>query len=124
MLISLLGYFSLMVTTLTAVVALLINFSNHNFAFEKADLPGPTIVQTVMADETPPWRSPDAKEASPAKNISPIASTAKVDAKESSQHKPKALARQQNNYEGRGYGNAQGYAQETQYGPQRLFSNW
>jgi hypothetical protein len=124
MLISLLGYFSLMVTTLTAVVALLINFSNHNLAFEKADLPGPTIVQTVTADETPPWRSPDAKEASPAKNISPIASTAKVDAKESWQHKPKALAGQRNNHEGRGYGNAQGYAQETQYGPQRLFSNW
>jgi hypothetical protein len=122
MLVSLLGYFSLMVTTLTAVVALLINLSNNHTAFDKEDLRRPTIVQT--AEETPPWRSPDAKEASPAKNVSPMASTAKADAKESSQHRPKPLAGQRNNYEGRGYGSAQGYAQETQYGPLRPFSNW
>jgi hypothetical protein len=41
MLVSLLGYFSLMVTTLTAVVALLINFSNGSSAFEKGHLPTP-----------------------------------------------------------------------------------
>jgi hypothetical protein len=124
MLISLLGYFSIMVTTLTAVVALLVNFSNNNSVFEKADLPRSIIVQTVTADETPPWRSSDTREATPAKSVSPIDSTAKVDAKESSQHKPKAFARQRNNFEGRGYGNAMGYAQETQYGSQRPFSNW
>ena len=39
--------------------------------------------------------------------------------------KPKVLARQRNIYERPGYyGNAMGYAQETQYGPQRSFSNW
>jgi hypothetical protein len=37
--------------------------------------------------------------------------------------KPKVLARQR--YERPGYyGNTMGYAQETQYGPQRLFSTW
>jgi hypothetical protein len=36
MLVSLLGYFSLMITTFTAVVALLIGFSNNNSSFEKA----------------------------------------------------------------------------------------
>jgi hypothetical protein len=113
-----------MVTTLTAVVALLINFSNGNSAFEKADLPRSTIVQAITADEIPPWRSSDARQATPAKSVPPIASTAKVEAKETSQHKPKAFARQRNNFEGRGYRNARGYAQETQYGPQRLLSNW
>jgi hypothetical protein len=40
-------------------------------------------------------------------------------------HKPKVIARQRNNYERPGYyGNTMGYAQETQYGPQGLFSNW
>ena len=39
--------------------------------------------------------------------------------------KPKVLARQRNNYERPGYyGNTMGYAQETQYGPQRSFSDW
>jgi hypothetical protein len=39
--------------------------------------------------------------------------------------KPNVLARQRNIYERPGYyGNTMGYAQETQYGPQRSFSNW
>ena len=39
--------------------------------------------------------------------------------------KPKMLARQRNNYERPSYyGITMGYAQETQYGPQRPFSNW
>jgi hypothetical protein len=43
----------------------------------------------------------------------------------SQREKPKVLARQHNNYERPGYyGNAMGYAQETQYGSQRPFSNW
>jgi hypothetical protein len=43
----------------------------------------------------------------------------------SQREKPKVLARQRNNYERPGYyGNAIGYAQETQYGSQRPFSNW
>jgi len=96
MLVSLLGYFSLMVTTLTAVVALLINFSNGSSAFEKGHLSHPIIVQIVTANESPPWRSPVAKEASAAKDdVSPV-----------KQHKPKAVAQQRNNY---GYGNAYAY---------------
>jgi hypothetical protein len=39
--------------------------------------------------------------------------------------RPKVLARQHNIYQRPGYyGNAMGYAQETQYGSQRPFSNW
>jgi hypothetical protein len=39
--------------------------------------------------------------------------------------KPKVLAHRRNDYERPGYyGNAMGYAQETQYGSQRPFSNW
>ena len=70
---------------------------------------------------------PETKDGSPAKNIeanSAAVPTEKADAKKSKPHKPKMLARQRNNYEGRGYGNAQGYAGEIQYGPKRLFSNW
>jgi len=99
MLVSLLGYFSLMITTLTAVVALLIGFSNNNSSFEKGNLPRPIIVQTVTADEAAPWRS-TAPKSSQAKNVSLVASPPKADAKESSQHKPKALARQRNNNQG------------------------
>jgi hypothetical protein len=106
MLVSLLGYFSLMITTLTAVVALLIGFSNNNSSFEKGHLPRPIIVQTVPADEAA-WRSPAPKDASQArkdtsqaKNVSLVASAPKTDTKESSQHKPKTLARQRNNNQG------------------------
>jgi hypothetical protein len=100
MLVSLLAYFSLMITTLTAVVTLLIGFSNNNSSFEKGHLPRPILVQTVTAGEAAPWRSPAPKEASQAKNVSLVASPPKADAKESSQHKPKALARQRNNRQG------------------------
>jgi hypothetical protein len=107
MLVSLLGYFSLMITTLTAVVALLIGFSNNNSSFEKRHLPRPIIVQTVTAAAAAPWPSPAPKDASQArkdtlqaKNVSLVASAPKMDAKESSQHKPKTLARQRNNNQG------------------------
>ena len=96
MLVSLLGYFSFMITTLTAVVTLLINFSNNNSSFEKGHYPHPIIGQTIAADATAPWRSPVTKEASPARD----------DASPVKQHKPKVLARERNNY---GYGNAYAY---------------
>jgi hypothetical protein len=104
MLLSLLGYFSLMITTFTAVVALLINFSGSNSSFEKGHYPRPMIVQTVTPGETTPWRSPTAKEASPAKDATPVV-TAKAN-KETTPRKPKVLARQRNNY---GYGNEYAY---------------
>ena len=124
MLVSLLGYFFCMITTLTAVVALLIGFSNHNSAFEKGHLPRPIIVQAVTADETAPWRSPVTKEASAARDVSSVVSIAKTGAKESTQHKPKVLARQRDNYERPSYGNAPRYAEESRNGPKSLFFNW
>ena len=99
MLVSLLGYFFCMVTTLTAVMAFLLNFSNnYNSAVEKGHYPRPIIVQAVAGEETAPWRSPTAKEASPAKDVSPVVSTTKAGAKEITPHKPKVLVRQRNNY--------------------------
>jgi hypothetical protein len=102
MLVSLLGYFSLMITTFTAVVALLIGFSNNNSSFEKGHIPRPVIVRTVTADDAAPRR----KDVSQEKNVSLVASPPKADAKESSQHKPKALARPNNN---QGYWNLFAY---------------
>ena len=66
---------------------------------------------------------PETKDGSPAKNIeatSAAVPTEKTDAKKSKPHKPKVFARQCNNYEGRGYGNALGYAEES--GPKRFYS--
>jgi hypothetical protein len=51
-------------------------------------------------------RSPPAKDASPAKDVTPVVSTAKASGKETTPHKPKVLARQRNNY---GYGNEYAY---------------
>jgi hypothetical protein len=62
--------------------------------------------------------SPVAKEASPAKDVSPVVATAKADTIKSKHYKPKVFARQRDNY---GYGNALGYAQESGYGPRGLF---
>jgi hypothetical protein len=48
----------------------------------------------------------------------------KADAKSKQAHKPKVLARQRNNYERPGCGNALGYTEACRNGPQRLFANW
>ena len=63
--------------------------------------------------------SPVAKEEAPAKDVSPVVATAKVDAKKIKHYKPKVFARQRNN--NYGYGNALGYAEESRYGPSGLF---
>jgi hypothetical protein len=86
-----------------------------NSSLPKQRHPRPPIEQTVPPEQIAPLHlQTTQKEASAAKDdVSPV-----------KHHKRKVLARQRNNYEGRGYGNARGYAQETQYGPQRLFSNW
>ena len=63
--------------------------------------------------------SPVAKEASVAKDVTPVVATAKADTKKSKHYKPKVLARQRNN--NYGYGNALGYAEESRYGPSGLF---
>jgi hypothetical protein len=79
--------------------------------------PRPVIARTVTVETQ--RHSPVAKEASPAKDVSPpVVATAKADAKKIKHYKPKVLARQQNNYR---YGNALGYAEESGYGPRGLF---
>jgi hypothetical protein len=120
MLASLLGYFFCMITMLTAVTVLLTSFSGISTRLKQArHHPRPPVIgRTVTAEETAQWHSPVAKEASPAKDVSPVVATAKADTKKSKHYKPKVFARQRDNY---GYGNALGYAQESGYGPRGLF---
>jgi hypothetical protein len=111
-----LGYFFGM-TAFTAVVALAIGLFNITAAVNgPRHYPRPVIARTVT--EETQRHSPAAKEASPAKDVSPVVATAKADTKKNKHYKPKVLARQPNNY---GYGNALGYAQESGYGPRGLF---
>ncbi len=125
MLAPLLGYFFCMVTVLTAIVVALTSFSNISPIGNGRHYPGsPAIGRTVIV-ETQRHSPAATKEASPAKDVSPVVATAMADDKASKPHKPKVLARQRNNYEPPGYyGSALGYAQESRNGPQRLFANW
>jgi hypothetical protein len=109
------GYFSCLIVAFT-VAAMWVIGSFTNTSLPKRHHPRPPIEQTVTPEEIAPLHLEVTKEKE--------ASAAKDDVSPVKHHKRKLLARQRNNYEGRGYGNAQGYAQETQYGPQRLFSNW
>ena len=119
MLAPLLGYFFSMITMLTAVVVVLTGFSNISTSKQgRPHLRPPVIGRTVTAEETAQRSSPVAKEAAPAKDVSPVVATAKADTKKSKYYKPKVVARQRNNY---GYGNALGYAEESGYGPRGLF---
>ena len=107
------GYFSCLIVTFTVVAMWLIGSVNYS-RLEKHPHPRPTIVQTVTPEEIAPLHLQVTKEASPANdNVSPV-----------KHHKRKVLARQLNNYERPSGGNELGYAEETQYGPKRLFSNW
>jgi len=81
---------------------------------KRASLSRPATARTVTVELQ--RHSPVAKEASPAKDVSPVVSTAKADTKQIKHYKPRVLARQRNNY---GYGNARGYA--SGYGPSSLF---
>ncbi len=119
MLVPLLGYFFCMITVLTAVTVLLTSFSGISTLKQGRHHPRPPVIgRTVTAEESAQWHSPVAKEASPAKDVSPVVATAKADTKKSKHYKPKVFARQRDNY---GYGNALGYAQESGYGPRGLF---
>jgi hypothetical protein len=120
MLASLLGYFFCMITMLTAVTVLLTSFSGISTLKQgrhHLHLRPPVIGRTVTAEDTAQSHSPVAKEASPAKDVSPVVATAKADTKKSKHYKPKVFARQRDNYR---YGNALGYA-ESRYGPSSLF---
>jgi hypothetical protein len=116
MLAPLLGYFFSMITVLTAAVVLLTGFVNISPSRKESHhLRPPVIDRTVMVETQ--RHSPVAKEEAPAKDVSPVVATAKVDAKKIKHYKPKVFARQRNNY---GYGSALGYAEEPG-GPKGLF---
>ena len=139
-----------MIMALSAISALLIGLF-HNSATESVlHYPRPQrpiIEQTFTTTNSQPRDLPDAprikKEEVPTKRDEPKKNIndsrvlfAKADMLKrkhetknkvlaSQREKPKVLARQRNIYERPGYyENTMGYAQETQYGPQRLFSNW
>ena len=111
---SLFGYFFGMITVLTGAVVLLTGLPNISTIGNGRHYPRPAIARTVTVELQ--RHSPAAKQASPAKDVSPVVSTAKADTKQIKHYKPKVLARQRNNY---GYGNARGYA--SGYGPSSLF---
>ena len=112
MLASLFGYFFGMITVLTAAVVLLTGFSNISM-IGNGRHHQPVISRTVTVELQ--RHSPVAKEASLAKDVSPVVSTAKADTKKIKHYKPK-VARYPNNY-----GHANGYAEESRYGPSSLF---
>jgi hypothetical protein len=107
MLAPLFGYFFCMITVLTAVMVLLTSFSQiSRIGNGRHHLRPPVIDRTVTVEVQ--RHSPVAKEASAAKDVTPVVATAKADTKKVKHYKPKVVARQRNNY---GYGNARGYAQ-------------
>src|ERR1700747_16687 len=129
MLAPLLGYFFCMITMLTAVTVLLTSFSGISTLEKERHHPRPVIGRTVMgetqrhslaanAPSPAKYVARVAKEAFPAKDVSPVVATAKADTKKSKHYKPKVFARQRENY---GYGNTLGYAQESGYGPRGPF---
>jgi hypothetical protein len=131
MLLPLLGYFLCMITVLAGAAGAMIALFDTSTSDRPHHYPRPVVESNINTDTNREPRLfmavPETKDGPPAKDIeanSAVVSTERADAKKSRPHKPEMLARQRNNFEGRGYRNAQGYAQEIQYGPQRLFSNW
>jgi len=107
------GYFSCLIVAFTAVAMWMIGLFN-NSTLPKQHHPRPPIEQAVTPEEIAPLHLEVTKEASAAKDdVSPV-----------KRHKRKVLTRQRDIYNGRGYGNALGYAAEIQYGPKRLWANW
>ncbi len=113
MLAPLFGYFFGMITVLTGAVVLLTGLPNISTIGNGHHYPRPAIARTVTVELQ---RHSRVAKASPAKDVSPVVSTAKADTKQIKHSKPKVLARQRNNY---GYGTARGYA--SGYGPSSLF---
>jgi hypothetical protein len=106
----LLGYFVGTIMVLIAVAVLLPGLSNISTIGNGRHYPHPAA-RTIAVELQ--RHSP-----SPAKDVSPVVSTAKADTKQIKHYKTKVLARQRNNY---GYGNARGYAEGSGYGPSSLF---
>jgi hypothetical protein len=118
MLAPLLGYFFCMMTVLTAVAVVLTGFVNISPSRKESHHLRPPVIGRTVIVETQSHSPPAVKEASPAKDVSPVVATAKAETKKSKHYKPKVFARQRDNY---GYGNALGYAQESRYGTKGLF---
>jgi hypothetical protein len=117
---SLLGYFFGMITVFTAVLGVMIGLFNISTSERVRHYPRPVVDRTVTSTNREPrlfMVVPETKDGSTAKHIV----VEKADAKKSKPHKPRVLARQRNNYEGRGYGNALGYAQEFRNDPRSFF---
>jgi hypothetical protein len=79
-----------------AVVVLAFGLFNITAAVNGPRQHRPVIAQTVTVEAQ--RHSPVAKEASAAKDVTPVVATAKADTKKSKHHKPKVFARQRNNY--------------------------
>jgi hypothetical protein len=130
MLAPLFGYFFSMIAVLTAAVVMLTGFSNISMIGNgRNHLRQAAIGRTVTVElqrHSPVANAPSpakdvasvAKEALPAKDVSPVVATAKADTKKRTHYKPKVFARQRDNY---GYGNALGYANQSWYGPRGPF---
>jgi hypothetical protein len=134
----LLGFFFCVIAVLTAVAGT-ISFFSTSTSERVHHYPRPVVERNVARTNNEPrlfMVVPDTKDTPPAKNTEanpvsiPAASSnasipaEKAEIKKNKPHKPKVFARLRN-YERRGYyGNTPGYAQETQYGLQRPFSNW
>jgi hypothetical protein len=78
--VSLFGYFFGMVAVLTGAVVLLTGLPNISTIANGHHYPRPAIARTVTVELQ--RHSPAAKEASPAKDVSPVVSTAKADTKQ------------------------------------------
>ena len=105
------GYFSCLIVAFAVVAMWLVGSFNYS-TLPKQHHYRPPIEQTVTPEEIAPLHLEVTKEASATKD----------DVSPAKHHKRKVLARQRNN--NYGDGNVRDYAQETQYGPKRLFSDW
>jgi hypothetical protein len=79
---SLFGYFFGMITVLTAAVVALTSVSNISTVGNGRHYPRPATARTVAVELQ--RHSPVAKEASSAKDVSPVVATAKADTKKKS----------------------------------------
>ena len=100
-----LGYVFGVIMAFSAVVALAFGLFNVTAAVNGPRQHRPVIGRTVAVEAQ--RHSPVAKEASAAKDVTPVVATA-ADSNKSKHRKHKVFARQRDNY---GYWNARGYAQ-------------
>ena len=100
-----LGYVFGVIMAFSAVVALAVGLFNITEAVNGPRQHRPVIARTVTVETQ--RHSPVAKQASAAKDVTPVVATA-ADTKKSNHHKPRVFARQRYDY---GYWNARGYAE-------------